>query len=262
MIALCNPVIACPTNELIYATLTPLTMSFEKRDGTGEDTANTANKRIAVSYWDGTGVRWWNATDWTSTTEQLLTMTQVTGSQYRYNFTPNATVSGQFLMIRYDETDNVDVTKSCVVYVQPSTVLYATTKDRALDVSATGEAGIDWANISNPASSVSLSGTTVGEVSGLKWATFNIVDLTNEGGDQNPTTTSSDTDLTWAYDFTNTSPQPIMYFPTTNEDPAQNAACPVQGFRTGITAYNTTTKVITYNTLPIAPDYRCVLRIY
>src|SRR3972149_3090523 len=98
-------------------------------------------------------------------------------------------------------------------------------------------------------------------ISDLKWKPYNIVDQANEGGDQNPTTTSSDTDLTQTLNIVG-SPQPIMYFPTTDEDSTQNSNCNVQGIRTVITAYNTTTKVITYITLPAAPEYRGVFRIY
>ena len=39
--------------------------------------------------------------------------------------------------------------------------LYPTTAGRTLDVSAGGEAGLDWANIGSPTTSVTLSGTTV-----------------------------------------------------------------------------------------------------
>lgn len=39
--------------------------------------------------------------------------------------------------------------------------LRPTTADRTLDVTATGEAGIDWANIGSPTTTVNLSGTTV-----------------------------------------------------------------------------------------------------
>lgn len=42
--------------------------------------------------------------------------------------------------------------------------LVPTTAGRTLDVSATGEAGIDWANIGSPTTSVNLSGTTVATV--------------------------------------------------------------------------------------------------
>lgn len=140
----------CPTNDFLYNTLTPLTFSYEKRDGTGEDTANTGNKRVAISYWNGSAVRWWNGTDWTSTTEQLLTMTQVTGSQYRYNFTPNSTVSGAFLMVRFDETDNVDVTGSCLSFVHPED-RWVAADERGTDNAATASAlATAQADLDNP----------------------------------------------------------------------------------------------------------------
>lgn len=48
--------------------------------------------------------------------------------------------------------------------VSMSSRLAPTVAGRTLDVSATGEAGIDWANIGSPTSSVTLSGTTIGAV--------------------------------------------------------------------------------------------------
>ena len=45
--------------------------------------------------------------------------------------------------------------------------LYPTTASRTLDVSAAGEAGIDWANIGGPTTSQTLSGTTVGTATAL-----------------------------------------------------------------------------------------------
>jgi len=100
------------------------------------------------------------------------------------------------------------------------------------------------------------------EEGGTVWATYEIVDLTNDGGDQNSTTTSADTNLVWAANFTSTVPQPIMYYPTVSEDSRQSVSCNLQGFRTEITAYNTATKVITFNTVPEAPNYQCLFRIY
>lgn len=44
---------------------------------------------------------------------------------------------------------------------------FPTTSGRSLDVSATGEAGIDWSNVGSPTTSVDLSGTTVGAVTAL-----------------------------------------------------------------------------------------------
>jgi hypothetical protein len=39
--------------------------------------------------------------------------------------------------------------------------LYPTTAGRTLDVSATGEAGLDWANVGSPTTTVGLTGTTI-----------------------------------------------------------------------------------------------------
>lgn len=48
------------------------------------------------------------------------------------------------------------------VYTLPTTgILAPTTAGRTLDVSAGGEAGLDWANIGSPTTAVNLSGTTV-----------------------------------------------------------------------------------------------------
>jgi len=46
--------------------------------------------------------------------------------------------------------------------IDRSAALKPTVAGRTLDVSATGEAGMDWANVGSPTTSVTLSGTTVG----------------------------------------------------------------------------------------------------
>ncbi len=46
-------------------------------------------------------------------------------------------------------------------YATGMTPLQPTVAGRTLDVTATGEAGIDWANVGSPTTSVSLSGTTI-----------------------------------------------------------------------------------------------------
>jgi hypothetical protein len=101
----------------------------------------------------------------------------------------------------------------------------------------------------------------VGE-GGTVWATYEIVDMDNESGNQNPTSTQADTNLTWTVNFTNTTPQPIMYFPTVAEDARQDSGCTLQGLRSEITAYDTGTNVITYQALPAPPEYTCIFRIY
>ena len=85
---------------------------------------------------------------------------------------------------------------------------------------------------------------------------YNVIDQTNESGDQNPTTTSFDTDFASALNIA-LAIEPIIYFPTTAEEPTQSSACNVMEIATKITAYNTTTKVVTVDALPEAPDYRC-----
>lgn len=46
--------------------------------------------------------------------------------------------------------------------------LYPTVADRTLDVSAGGEAGVDWSNIGSPTTAVNLSGTTIKEVTDVQ----------------------------------------------------------------------------------------------
>ena len=50
------------------------------------------------------------------------------------------------------------------VTILANPALKATVPTRTLDVSATGEAGLDWANVGSPTTTVALSGTTVGVV--------------------------------------------------------------------------------------------------
>jgi hypothetical protein len=54
-----------------------------------------------------------------------------------------------------------------VVVVKASTALRPTVHTRTLDVSSGGNAGVDWANVASPTTTVNLSGTTVGTVTNL-----------------------------------------------------------------------------------------------
>lgn len=61
-------------------------------------------------------------------------------------------------------------TTPIVLYTAARTIndlAYPTTTGRSIDVTATGEVGIDWANIGGPTTSQTLSGTTVGTVTSL-----------------------------------------------------------------------------------------------
>jgi hypothetical protein len=59
--------------------------------------------------------------------------------------------------------DSVSVVGSCIgrFTLRDQAVLYPTTANRKLTVNATGQAGIDWANISSPTTTVGLTGTTI-----------------------------------------------------------------------------------------------------
>ena len=59
--------------------------------------------------------------------------------------------------------DSVSVVGSCVgrFTLRDQAYLYPTSAGRTLDVSTTGEAGIDWANIGAPTTTVALTGTTI-----------------------------------------------------------------------------------------------------
>jgi hypothetical protein len=55
--------------------------------------------------------------------------------------------------------------------IENRSAVMPTTAARTLDVSATGEAGVDWANVGSPSTSVSLSSTTVATVTTTTTAT-------------------------------------------------------------------------------------------
>lgn len=59
--------------------------------------------------------------------------------------------------------DSVSVVGACVgrFTLRDQAHIYPTVAGRTLDVSATGEAGIDWANVGSPTTTVGLTGTTI-----------------------------------------------------------------------------------------------------
>jgi hypothetical protein len=59
--------------------------------------------------------------------------------------------------------DSVSVVGSCVgrFTMRDQACLYPTTSGRTLDVSTGGEAGLDWANVGSPTTTVGLSATTI-----------------------------------------------------------------------------------------------------
>lgn len=86
------------------------------------------------------------------------------------NFVSIATTSAFYVdgssyecVITTGTVDSVSVVGSCVgrFTMRDQACLYPTTHATTLDVSATGNAGIDWANVTSPTTTVNLSGTTI-----------------------------------------------------------------------------------------------------
>jgi hypothetical protein len=67
------------------------------------------------------------------------------------------------VVITTGTVDSISVTGAVVAEftIRKNSALKPTTAARTLDVSATGEAGIDWANIGSPTTAVNLSGTNI-----------------------------------------------------------------------------------------------------
>lgn len=86
-----------------------------------------------------------------------LTQTQVTGGAYALNSASFAFNSGLDLTTTQKASVNTEADTALSDYG----ALKPTTAGRTLDVTTTGEAGIDWANIGSPTTTVNLSGTTV-----------------------------------------------------------------------------------------------------
>lgn len=105
-----------------------------------------------------------------STTGVTLTVDfdTVTGLNH---FTIDTSADGTFysagsffdIVITTGTVDSVSVVGAVVgsFTIQKTASLKPTTAGRTLDVSATGEAGVDWANVGSPTTTVGLTGTTI-----------------------------------------------------------------------------------------------------
>ena len=111
----------------------------------------TGQVRLISSYVGSTKVasvtpNWVTNPDNTSV---FLILNNVQGNVGQWlSTTPNALVSGR-------------MDSSVGAYQSGQAPLQPTVSGRTLDVSTTGEAGIDWANVGSPTTSVNLSGTTI-----------------------------------------------------------------------------------------------------
>lgn len=69
--------------------------------------------------------------------------------------------------------------------IENRSALRPTTADRTLDVSATGEAGVDWANVGSPTTTVGLTGTTISTsqaVASVSGAVGSVTTVTDKTG--------------------------------------------------------------------------------
>lgn len=111
--------------------------------------------------------------------------------------------NGDCLMISAKSTTaNISVIGApAVIYTRPATGWLApTVAARTLDVSATGEAGVDWANVGSPTTSLALTGTTIAVTQKVDVDTIKTNPVVNGGTITFPTTATlaSTTNITSA----------------------------------------------------------------
>lgn len=216
-------------DDVVVGQTFPVTFVAEKRDGSGTSTGATFQYAVgqcpSANCVTTPELSWWNGTDYTGLTPTWYTLSDVDtlGSTMGYWVAFHTPLSA--VSGKYLTVFIKEVTTDTVVKVGDRTLVHPEARP--------------------------------------VWPVNNVVDLTNEAGDQNPTTTSFDTDLTTTLDFTAGNTDVLIGFPSTAEDSRQNANCNIPfTMRAKVTGYNTTTKVVTVETLPAAPDYRCVFRFY
>ena len=94
------------------------------------------------------------------------------------------------IVITTGTVDSVSVTGSCVgqFTLRKTSALMPTTAGRTLDVSAGGEAGVDWANVGSPTTSLALTGTTIATTQKVDIETIKTNPVVNGGTITFPTT--------------------------------------------------------------------------
>lgn len=99
--------------------------------------------------------------------------------------------NGDCLMVSAkSSTSNIAVIGApAVIYTRPTTGWLApTTAGRTLDVSAGGEAGVDWSNVGSPTTSLALTGTTIATTQKVDVDTIKTNPVVNGGTITFPTT--------------------------------------------------------------------------
>lgn len=102
------------------------------------------------------------------------------------------------IVITTGTVDSVSVTGSVVASftLRKNSSLKPTTAARTLDVSAGGEAGVDWANVGSPTTTLALTGTTIATTQKVDIETIKTQAVTCAAGVTVPATIASATNIT------------------------------------------------------------------
>lgn len=103
-----------------------------------------------------------------------------------------------------------------------------------------------------------ITDTVGAALKGQTWPVFTVSSPIDNGDG----TMDIDTDLTLTNDISATTPKPIIYFPTEDEDERQSASCNVPGEHAEVVSYNTTTKVLTIKDCSALPVATSKFRFY
>lgn len=96
-----------------------------------------------------------------------LTATEMQAAQIKITVADSATKAVEDTMFMIETYGNASAQHEADFDTAAMGALMPTTAGRTLDVSAGGEAGLDWANVGSPTTSLNLSGTTVGTASAV-----------------------------------------------------------------------------------------------
>lgn len=102
------------------------------------------------------------------------------------------------IVITTGTVDSVSVVGTAVASftIRKNSALKPTTAGRALDVSAGGEAGVDWANVGSPTTALALTGTTIATTQKVDIETIKTQAVTAAAGVTFPTSIASPTNIT------------------------------------------------------------------
>ncbi len=121
-------------------------------------------------------------------TEVATAVTQTTAANIRSAVgLASANIDTQLAAIEsgvdIDTIEGTDATDAIDARIAAANILRPTTAGRTLDVTTTGEAGIDWANIGAPTTTVNLSGTTISTTQAVASVSGAVASVTgNVGG--------------------------------------------------------------------------------